>query len=94
MYLSEANEVFDYWVRFPPTYQLVALIARMLGWEPARSDEADAEPPDFDLQISAEMADAIGQAAGVPAPVVDLEQMRERNRQRTVEIAERNMARG
>lgn len=92
MYLEEAHEVFEYWCDYPPTYQLVALIARMLGWEGPEQRSEPATVPDFSFDLDPDLAESIGQAAGVPAPVVDLERMRERNRQRTIEIAERNRA--
>jgi len=91
MYLSEADEIFGYWEQSPPTYQLVDLIARMLGWEgPARQA---GEPPPMP-EIPVDFAEAIGRAAGVPTPIVDLEAMRERNRLRPVEIDARRTARG
>lgn len=89
MYLAEAEEIFDYWRENPPTYQITAVIARMLGWEPA----AKVEPLDESLFLLApDEADAIGRAAGLPAPVVSLDAMRERNLQKMVEIARRNTA--
>ena len=94
MYLEEADEVFDYWTLHPPTHQLVALIARMLGWEGPEKPEIDGDDlPDLQIELSPEMADAIGKAAGVPPPVIDLEAMRERNRNRAKEIALRQIAR-
>jgi hypothetical protein len=90
MYFSEAEEIFGHWEQSPPTYQMVGLIARMLGWEgPARA--LDGPPPM--PSISPDMAEAIGLAAGVPSPVVDLEAMREKNRRRPLEIHERRKAR-
>jgi hypothetical protein len=90
MYFAEAEEIFGYWEQSPPTYQLVGLIARMLGWEgPAREL---TEPPPMP-EIDALMASEIGRAAGVPTPVVDLEAMREKNLRRVVEIRERQAAR-
>lgn len=34
MYLSDAEEIFVYWERHPPTYQMVSVIAQFLGWKP------------------------------------------------------------
>lgn len=92
MYLAEAEEVFYYWQDHPPTYQMVDLIARMLGWEGPKTRENDGNPPEMNLALPPEMAAAIGRAAGVPAPIVSLDQMREKNRQKAIEIAKRNAA--
>jgi hypothetical protein len=89
MYLAEADEIFQFWKDSPPTYQLVALIARMLGWEP-QPREIEGELPDWGVEMPPEVAEKMGQAVGLPAPIVSLDEMRERNRQRMIEIAERN----
>lgn len=34
MYLAEAEEIFRYWERHPPPYQMISIIAQMLGWKP------------------------------------------------------------
>jgi hypothetical protein len=89
MYLEEADEVFQYWRESPPTYQLVGLIARMLGWSGPEQREFDGELPDFVCELPPEAAEALGKSAGLPAPVVSLDEMREKNRQKMLEIAAR-----
>jgi hypothetical protein len=93
MYLAEVEEIFEYWMDHPPVHHLVALIARMLGWEP-KPREVEGELPDMELELPPEVAEKMGQAVGLPAPIVSLDEMRERNRQRMIEIAERNAAKG
>jgi hypothetical protein len=44
MYLDEAAEIFAYWERNPPVYQITAIIAQMLGWKPQRDEDRGAEP--------------------------------------------------
>lgn len=89
MYLDESEEIFGYWEENPPTYQMVGLIARMLGWEGAKREGPAVEPPPMP-DIPVEIREALGKAAGVPTPIISIEEMRERNRRRVVErIAER-----
>lgn len=90
MTLEDAARIFDYWQDNPPTYQLVSIIAQMLGWEPPERRH-NGEPPDIP-ELTPEFAAMLGEAAGVPAPVVSLDAMREKNRQKMVEFARRNAA--
>lgn len=91
MTLAEAGEIFGYWERQPPTCQLALIIARMLGWKPEA--RAVAAPGDnvADLLAAAPPGIATGDI-GMPAPVLDIEEFREKNRARMVEIARRNAA--
>jgi hypothetical protein len=77
MALAEAGEIFAYWAENPPTHLMVQVIARLLGWKPAPR----AVPTADDILASAPpgLAVARGGSLGMPAPVLDLEQMRARN---------------
>jgi hypothetical protein len=89
LYLDEAQETFAYWERNPPTYQMVSIIAQMLGWK-----RPVGEAPPLPTLTAAEAA-AIGKAAGLPGPVAtSFEDMKARNLARMVEIAKRNAAKG
>jgi len=96
MTLAEAGEVFGYWERHPPTYQLVAVIARMLGWQPRPAERPGGGTSPADALANPPPGVAIGRRGdiGMPAPVLDIEEFRERNRARMVEIARRNAASG
>lgn len=91
MYLDEAEEIFAHWRDNPPTYQMVHLIAKMLGWSGPKEHEAGGEPPDMAFDLPPDVAKALGVAAGVPPPVVSLDEMREKNRQKMIELAQRHM---
>lgn len=99
MYLAEAMEIFAYWERHPPVYQLVSIIAQGLGWKPAAASSAmpaaTGSPTDNILAGAAKLGVAVthGGDAGMPAPILDLDAFRERNRQRMLDIALRNAAR-
>jgi hypothetical protein len=92
MYLAEAEEVFGHWRQYPPTYQAVGIIAQMLGWKPPGVSSGNAElTPLPDLTPGP--AAAIGKMADLPGPViVDLDVMREKNKQYMLAIAKRNAA--
>jgi hypothetical protein len=80
MTLAEAEQIFDYWAEHPPTYLMVQAIARMLGWKPA----TPAPPSLDDLMAMAPPGLAVtgGGSLGMPAPVLDIEALRARNRAR------------
>ena len=80
MTLAEAEQIFDYWAEHPPTYLMVQAIARILGWKPA----AAAPPSLDDLMAMAPPSLAVAAAGslGMPAPVLDIEALRARNRAR------------
>lgn len=86
MTLAEAGEIFDYWAENPPTHLMTQLIARMLGWKPPAmntpplADIAAMEPPG--------LAIAVG-SLGMPAPVLDIETLRARNRARLANTGNR-----
>jgi hypothetical protein len=44
MYLDEASEIFSYWERNPPVYQMTAIIAQIIGWKPSREAPAAQMP--------------------------------------------------
>ena len=80
MTLAEAGEIFDSWAENPPAHLMVQTIARMLGWKPAEA----ATPPLADIAAMAPpgLAIAAPRALGMPAPVLDVETLRIRNRAR------------
>lgn len=80
MTLADAGEVFASWTENPPTHLMVQAIARMLGWKPA----AREVPPLADIAAMAPpgLAVAANGSLGMPAPVLDIETLRTRNRAR------------
>jgi hypothetical protein len=88
MTLAEAGEIFAYWADHPPPHLLLQAIAGALGWRPpAPADTsrlAEAPPPGLVV--------APGPAAGTPAPVFALDELRSRNRARAAATAQRNAA--
>jgi hypothetical protein len=80
MTLADAEEIFAYWAENPPAHLMVQIIARMLGWKPARdealplADIAAMAPPGLSI--------ATNGALGMPAPVLDIATLRARNRAR------------
>jgi hypothetical protein len=78
MTLAEAGEIFAYWAENPPVHLMVQAIARTLGWKPAGKT-----PPSFP-EIAAMAPPGLAIAAngtlGMPAPVLDIEALRARNR--------------
>ena len=84
MTLAEAGEIFAYWERDPPAHLIVQTIARLLGWtrdrpsRPPRIEEIAASAPPG-------LAVVHGGAIGMPAPVLDPEALRDRNRARAAE---------
>jgi hypothetical protein len=55
--LDEASEIFAYWERNPPVYQMTAIIAQFLGWKPDRTTTSIPGP----------VAEAVVPAAAPPA---------------------------
>lgn len=92
MTMAEAGEIFSYWERNPPTYQLVAVIARMLGWKPdaAAAPDDDSASTLADIAASPPPGLAVAGDLGMPEPLLDLDAFREKNRARMLEIAQRN----
>ena len=97
MTLAEAGEIFGYWVDNPPAYLLLQAIARLLGWSPAAaasSAEVKASPVE-DLAAAAPPGLTVvrGNASDTPAPFLDPEMLRERNRAHALALARRNASR-
>jgi hypothetical protein len=88
MSLSEAGEIFRYWEDNPPPHLMLQAIARLLGWQPARSSMRAAPPPErvslADLAAAAPPGLVIVPAGSrdEPPAVFDLETLRARNRAR------------
>lgn len=80
MTLAEAGEIFAYWAENPPTHLVVQTIARMLGWKPAAA--APPSPADMAAMAPPGLAIAANGSLGMPAPVLDIEALRARNRAR------------
>jgi len=80
MTLAEAGEIFDYWADHPPMHLMTQAIARMLGWKPA----PDTTPSPYDIAAAPPpgLAIAPGGDIGMPAPVLDIDELRRRNRER------------
>lgn len=80
MTLAEAGEIFAHWIDNPPVHVMVQVIARMLGWKPVEktspsfSDVAAMAPPGLAIVANGSL--------GMPAPVLDIEALRRRNRAR------------
>lgn len=87
MTLAEAGEIFAYWAENPPAHLMVQAIARILGWKPASREM----PPLADIAAMAPpgLAIAADGALGMPAPVLDIETLRLRNRARLAKAANR-----
>jgi hypothetical protein len=80
MTLAEAGQIFAYWEENPPVHLMVQTIARMLGWKPA----VEATPRFGEILAMAPpgLSFAAGGSLGMPAPVLDIEALRARNRAR------------
>lgn len=74
MYLSEAEEIFAYWDRSPPVYQVVSLIAQMLGWKPQKHREV--EPVDMAALAAAGFGEAASVNDGLGAAILDFEELK------------------
>jgi hypothetical protein len=87
MTIAEAAEIFAYWAENPPPHLLLQAIARMLGWKPA----ADPPPPLADIVAMAPPGLAVASAGGIgmPPPVLDIEELRTRNRAHLVKRIDR-----
>lgn len=87
MTLADAGEIFAYWAENPPAHVMLQVIARMFGWKPAEADmpamaEIAATPPPG-------LAVAATSDLGMPAPVLDIEILRARNRAQLAKSAKR-----
>ncbi len=85
MTLAEAGEIFRYWEAHPPPHLLLAAV---FGAKPKIASSLTSEldvaslPPGIAVVHHGNL--------GMPAPVLDLEEMRGRNRRRALAIAQRN----
>lgn len=87
MTLAEAGEIFAYWAVNPPLNLMVQTIARMLGWKPA-----ERRPPSADEIAAAGLPGLFVVPAGrlgMPAPELDIETLRTRNRARLAIAADK-----
>lgn len=80
MTVAEAGRIFAYWEVNPPVHVMVQAIARMLGWKPA--SEASPAVADIVAMAPPGLSMAQGGDLGMPAPVLDIEALRTRNRER------------
>jgi hypothetical protein len=81
MTLAEVGEIFRYWEDNPPAHLMTQIIARLIGWRPPRpapgaslADLATAVPPGLAIA-------PVGTIA-MPAPVLDIATLRDRNQTR------------
>jgi hypothetical protein len=79
MTLAEAAWIFGAWETNPPVHVMVQTVARMLGWKPA----PDVMPPLADIAAMAPPGLSVAPRGdlGMPAPVLDIEALRRRNRE-------------
>src|SRR5207249_2990749 len=80
--LVAAGEIFRYWEANPPPYLLLQAIARLLGWQPSRTQSqssidalaqlAAAPPPGLAVRPAA--------AIGMPPPILDPAALRARQK--------------
>jgi hypothetical protein len=83
MTLAEAGQIFAYWTGHPPAHLMVQAIARVLGWKPAEPTVPSAAeiiataPPGLAIATRGDI--------GMPAPVLDVDALRARNRARLAE---------
>jgi hypothetical protein len=84
MSLSEAGEIFRYWEDNPPPHLMLQAIARLLGWQPARSELPPERVSPVDLAAAAPSGLVIVPAGSrdEPPAVFDIETLRARNRAR------------
>jgi hypothetical protein len=80
MTLAEAGHIFEYWESNPPVHAMLQAIARMLGWKPS----SESTPPLADIVAMVPPGLAVTRDGdlGMPAPVLDIEALRARNRER------------
>lgn len=79
MTLAEAGEIFAYWSGNPPVHLMGQIVARMLGWKPPSAPA----PTLADLAAMAPPGLSLGTGdLGMPAPVLDIETLRAKNRAR------------
>lgn len=94
MTLAEAGEIFAYWENDPPVHLIGQAIARMFGWIPRPIPAAAMRAEDIAAAPPPGLIVAPGGAIGMPAPLLDPDAMRLRNRALAVEIARRHQDRG
>jgi len=87
MTLAEAGEIFAYWADNPPVHLMVQVIARMLGWKPA--EKTPPSFPEIAAMAPPGLAIAANGALGMPAPMLDVEALRLRNRARLAKSRDR-----
>jgi len=76
MTLAEAEEVFGYWERHPPVYQLTSIIAQMLGWKPSRAtDDSATGAADWD-SLAGMPGMGEGKSPLAAAAVLDFDELR------------------
>ena len=81
MTLDEAGEIFRYWEDNPPAHLMTQIIARLLGWQPPRPAPA-ASLADLAAMPPPGLASAPAGTITMPAPVLDIATLRDRNQTR------------
>jgi hypothetical protein len=81
MTLAEAGEIFRYWEDNPPAHLMTQIIARLLGWQPPRPAPA-ASLADLAAMPPPGLASAPAGTIAMPAPVLDIATLRDRNQTR------------
>jgi hypothetical protein len=89
MTLAEAGEIFAYWERDPPAHLMVQTIARLLGWTPRSSASGTVQVEEIAAAPPPGLTVARNQGIGMPAPLLDPDALRARNRERALDKAGR-----
>ena len=81
MTLAEAGEIFRYWEDNPPPHLLLQTIARLLGWQPSRTQSQSSIDALAQLAAMPPPGHAVMRATQIvmPEAVFDLETLRTRN---------------
>jgi hypothetical protein len=83
MTLAEAEQIFAYWAEHPPTHLMVQAIARIFGWKPVEIGAPSLD--EIVATVPPGLSVTEGGGIGMPAPVLDIEALRARNRARLAE---------
>lgn len=88
MTVAEASVIFRYWEDHPPPYQVIDIIARILGWKgmPKQAPQQETNVAN-DLLQAGMVATDVPVHAGLGEPILDFEQLRRH-------YAEKRAARG
>lgn len=89
MTLAQVGEIFACWERDPPMHLMVQMIARLLGWTSRPTPSRLPQINEIAASAPPGLAVAHGGLVDMPAPVLDPQALRLRNRARAAETARR-----